>query len=230
MKPLWWMRGTLMDAAGADGAAGGGDGAGQPVIDWAAREAALMEKVNKTINGAVARIEKAGKKPEPEPAADLEPDASGQPAKKTAAEIRFERELAKLRGELDTEKKARGEATEAARREKRNTTLTTELGKLGVSPERMKTALRAIDPDVKWSEDGSLVGEDESPLGDYLKTWITSNEHFLPAKPVGGAGAGAGSGRRGEAVLTTEEIRPGMKPEDAARIGARLAEMYAASR
>ena len=56
--------------------------------------------------------------------------------------------------------------------------------------------------------------------------------HWI-AKPVRKSSLnvfGAGTGRRGEAALTTEEIRPGMKPADSARIGARLAEMYAASR
>ena len=206
------MRGPLRDEKSGD--EGGGGGGGAPTFDPAAFKAELLGEIRKMIPKPEPQA-KTEQKTEPEP----EPDAAG---KKTPAELKFERELQKLRGELDNEKKARNEATEAARKEKRTTTLTNELGKLGVAPERIKSALRAVDPDVKFAEDGSLVGDDDTPLSEYLATWIKGNEHFLPAKPVGGAGATSGMSR-GAAKIDIDSIRPGMKAEELAAVRAEIA-------
>ncbi|CAB4130789.1 hypothetical protein UFOVP130_34 [uncultured Caudovirales phage] len=220
MRPLWWMRGPVMEEApGEQGGGGGGTG-----FDPVKFKADLMAEFNKGMNGALKNLKtELTKKPEGEGTPEPEPE----PGKaKDPAAARFERELAKLRGDLETERKGRVEATEQARQEKRVTTLTNELAKLGIQPDRIKSALRSVDPDIKFADDGTLVGDDDAPLTDYLATWIKGNEHFLPPKQVGGAGASAGTGR-GESKIDINDIRPGMKAEDMAAVRAEIARVAA---
>lgn len=222
LKNLWLQ--VLMDEAPPDGGGGGGGGNAPPVFDHAKftadsdRRFKAIEKQNTDLLAALN-----GLKPK-DPAADEPEDKNKGGDKKDPALTKLEKELAKMRTDLDTERKGREEATNQARSEKRTNTLTQELGKLGVAPERIKSALRAVDPDVKFSDDGTLVGEDDSPLAEYLTTWIKGNDHFLPPKQVGGAGATGGL-RRGEKPLQLEDIKPGMKPEDMARARQLIADL-----
>ena len=244
------MQGPLRDAA--EEGAGGSGGAG--AFDAKAFQTGLMAEVNKAINGAIKNLKtelapkKADKKTDAEIQAEADPEveaaaASAEEIARIAASDKgdqkykalenqkyraLEKRLSEQQKAFDSMKAEADTAKEAARKEKRNAVLTTELGKLGVAPDRMKSALRAVDPDIKFAEDGSLVGDDDSPYTDYLKTWLADNEHFLPAKQVGGAGATPG-GRRVQAI-DLDDIKVGMKPEDLARARAEIANVLQGGR
>ena len=213
-RNLWWQ--SLMEPAGDGGGGGGGAPAGgeggDAAFDPGKFKAEVLLDFNKNLTSAFAKFEEKFKPKEPPTPSGDPPDAPKPGDQKPDAKYKaLEKQIADLRAEND-------KRTEEVRREKRNSTLTTELGKLGVPAERMKAAIRVIDPDIKFTDDGQLVGDDETPLTEYLAKWIGENDMFLPPKPVGGAGAGAGQRGRGEKPPQIEDIKPGMKPEDMERI------------
>jgi len=212
--------GPLRDKAG-DGTEGGGGT--PPPFDPEAFQKSLMDAVNKTINGAIKNLKTELGRPkgegDPKPEGDPDGDGTGtgdgagDGKGKTDPKVKaLERQLAEQRKQLDALKTEADTAKKQAQQEKRNTVLTTELSKLGVPPERMKSALRAVDPDIRFAEDGTLVGDDDTPVAEYLATWIKGNEHFLPPKPAGGAGATPGN-RKGAPAVTLDDIKPGMTKE-----------------
>lgn len=206
-RNIWWQ--VLMDEANPDGGGGGGGGNTPPPFDPAKFTAdsdkrfKALEKQNADLLAALN-----GLKPK-EPPVDPDPKPGDQ--KPDAKYKALEKQVADLKAEND-------KRADDLKREKRNTTLTTELGKLGIQPDRLKSAMRAVDPDIKFSEDGSLVGDDDTPVTEYLANWIKSNDHFLPPRQTGGAGASGGGRPRGEKPPQLEDIRPGMKAEDLERV------------
>jgi hypothetical protein len=206
------MQGPLREEQKGEGGEGGGGGT--PAFDAVKFRTELMAEFKTLLKQSAPKPE-VKKEPEPEP----EPDPKD--GKKTPAELRYDREIAKLRGEVETERKARTEATESARKEKRTATLGNELGELGIPAKRIQSAIRALDPDIKWDDTGALVSDDGTPLKEFLQSWIKDNEHFLPPKQVGGAGASGGN--RNAPKVDIDEIRPGMKADDLARVRAEIA-------
>lgn len=169
-----------------------------------------IEKQNADLLAALNGLKSKDPPADPDPKpGDPKPDAKYKALEKQVADLKAE-----------NDKRA-----EDLKREKRSSTLTTELGKLGIMPDRLKSAMRAVDPDIKFAEDGSLVGEDDTPVTEYLATWIKGNDHFLPPRQVGGAGASGGQRGRGEKPPQLEDIKPGMKPEDMQRVREQIASL-----
>ena len=224
MKPLLWMRhGRLMEEAGGDGADGGGGGSG--AFDAKAFQAQLLAEVNKSITAATKALrtefsKRADPTPEPEPELTTKDDGKVNPQVKA-----LEKRLADMAAKLDAESKARVETETKAKNERLSSTLKTELLK-HVAPDRVDAAMRIFGPDVKYSEDGSMVGgSDETALADYIGAAISKHEYLLPPKQVGGAGATAG-GRRVQAV-DLDDIKPGMKADELARVRAEISRVAA---
>ncbi|MDE2103010.1 MAG: hypothetical protein KGL39_37545 [Patescibacteria group bacterium] len=215
MKPLWWMRGPLMEEADEGKGGGGGD-----QFDPVKFKADILAEFNKGLNGALKNLKtELTKKPEPEP--EPEPEPKPGEKKPDAASAKVEKELAKLRAELDAERKTRTEAEGRAKAEKLTGALRTELLKY-VPAERIDAALRIFGPDVKYTDEGNIVGgAEDSPLKDFIETTIKHHEYLLPAKSVGGAGASAGS-RRVQPV-DLNDLKPGMKADDLARVREEIA-------
>ena len=205
------MRSPLREEAGADGSSGGG---GTPTFDPAKFRSEVLADVNKSINGVVARLEKMlkPKADETKPDAEPEPDEGGE-KKTTDPRVRLlEKRLADMASKFDASEKARLETEVRAKAERMAGALRTELLKY-VPAERIESALRIFGPDVKYAEDGTIVGgADESPLADFVGSAIKNHEYLLPAKPVGGAGASGGN-RKGTAAVTLDDIKPGMTKE-----------------
>lgn len=212
-----WMFGPLRDVAseGGDGGSGGGSGAG--AFDPAKFQKDIADLVNRTVNGAIKNLE-ARLKPKSEGTQDGDgdgkPDAgagegTGKPDDKTA---RLEKQLQKLQNDLEAERKARTETESKAKQERLQGVLRTELLK-HVPAERVDAAMRIFGPDVRYSDDGSIIGGDDQPIGDFISSAIKSHEYLLPPKPVGGAGAAAGQ-RSGGKTISLDSIKPGMSAED----------------
>ena len=219
----FWMRSPLMQEAGEEGGGGG-------AFDAAAFEKRMADLINKTVNGAIKNLKtEIGKpKPEPEPKADTDPDPEPdpQPGKADPKVKALEKRLADMAAKFESAEKARQETETRAKNERLSGTLRTELLK-HVPAERIDAALRIFGPDVKYGEDGSIVGgADESPLSEYVEAAIQKHEYLLPPKQVGGAGATAGT-RRGQPAVDLNDIKPGMKPEDLARVREHMARVAA---
>lgn len=214
----FWLRSQLMEEAGLEGGGGGG---GTPTFDQTKSRGEFLADVNKTINGAMARIEKMLKpkpEPTPEPEPEPEPTDGGDKNKTTDPKVKaLEKRLADMAAKWEASEKARQETEARAKAEKLNGSLRTELLK-HVPAERIDAAMRIFGPDVRYAEDGTIVGgADESPLPEFIEAAIQKHEYLLPPKQVGGAGASAGT-RRGQQSVDLNEIKPGMKPEDLARV------------
>lgn len=225
-RNLWWMMGPLRDGAGGDGADGGGGGTGfDPEAFKTSFKAEILGEVTKQLNGGLSRLEKTIKAMTGGGGSGGDGGGTGgnggdggdpgggdpKPSTKEA------RELAKLRADLDAEKKSRIETESRAREANRISTLRSELAK-HVDPKKLDAAVRIFGPDVRVLEDGSIVaGADESPVGEYLAEAIKQHEYLLLPVQTGGAGATAGNGRRGPAPLTMDQIKPGMSPEERTR-------------
>ncbi len=208
MNKLWWMRSILREEAVEGG--GGGGGTSSPPITTA--------DIAKIVAAEVAKALKTQPTPPPTdpPPTDPPPDP-----KKDTGTAKMERELAALRKDLDEAKAARVRADEAAKAERRSTALATELGKVGVPAERLDAAKRIFDADLKWTEDGQLVGgKEDQPLGEYLAAQIRQHEYLLPPRQAGGAGAVPG--RHGQASVDINDIKPGMSAETRAAVLAQI--------
>ena len=212
-----FLMGVLRDSAGEGNQGGGGDG-NQPQYVTAADLAKHQAEITKMLNGVVVKFEKLVKSPEQKSQADPEPnpDPNPAPGKKDPATLALERQLAKLQSDLAAEQTARKSSDEKAKSEKRDGALRTELLKF-VPADRVDAAMRIFGPDVKYTEDGLLVGgSEEKPLGEFVSSQMSSPafEYLLPPKPISGAGAGNHSGgRRGTSTVQLEDIKSGMSAE-----------------
>jgi hypothetical protein len=146
--------------------------------------------------------------------------ARREPAYKTELqeERRRREQLEKRMNELVEEnKRSRAQAEEA----QRNSTIRTELQKLGVM--KVDLAFKAVQDGVVRTEDGRLVarGENgEQPVAEYLAGFVQENPEFLPARIAGGTGmtgtqkaAPAGYG-----AIDLDKIGPSMSKEELERV------------
>jgi len=214
-----------MEAAG-DGTGGGGGDA----FDPAKFQTALMAEVNKAINGAIKNVKaELIKKPDEPKPGDPEPEPEPKPGDKTDPKVKaLEKKLSDALAKFEASEKARVETETRAKAEKLSGSLRTELLK-HVPADRVEAALRIFGPDVKYAEDGNIVGgTDDAPLKDFVEATIKNHEYLLPARQVGGAGATNG-GRRQEAV-GLEDIKPGMKADDLTRARAEIANVLTGGR
>lgn len=137
-------------------------------------------------------------------------------------------ELERQVKDLSEESRAlRRQAEEAERRSK----LRDGLKERGVRKTHL--AMRLLEPDIRRTSDGDLVGEWEGslmPLEDYLNRFVQENPEFLPPRIAGGSGAT--SGRTSEMTrsgLDLDSIRPGMSPDAARQAWSEVARLIGAA-
>jgi murein L,D-transpeptidase YcbB/YkuD len=118
---------------------------------------------------------------------------------------------------VDENKRSRKAAEEA----ERSSAVRAELQRLGVG--KIDLAFKAVQDGIVRTEDGRLVARDEAgetPLKDYLTSFVNENPEFLPARIAGGTGMTATlktpAVRREPVDL--ERIRPGMSSEEMQRV------------
>lgn len=157
------------------------------------------------------------------------------------SEPAYKVELEEERRRRETLERRMNELVEENRRSRqlaeeadRNTTIRTELQRLGVC--KVDLAYRAVKDDIQRSEDGQLVartGQGEMGVKEYLTHFVSENPELLPARGVGGSGA---SGNQRSSTFTTafdlDKIRPGMPKEELERARqeiARVAQQMAPS-
>jgi len=146
--------------------------------------------------------------------------AKSEPAHK--AELQEERkrreQLERRLNELVEEnKRSRKMAAEA----ERSSTVRAELQRLGVA--KIDLAFRAVQDGIVRTEDGRLVARSEAgetPLKDYLTTFVNENPEFLPARIAGGTGMTAApkAAPTARETVDLERIRPGMSAEEMQRV------------
>lgn len=109
---------------------------------------------------------------------------------------------------------------QAAEEAERNSSIRTELQRLGVA--KMDLAYRAVKDDIHRGEDGELVarsGAEETPLREYLKQFVQENPELLPPRIPGGSGMGSGPKvAANTGALDLDKIRPGMSAEELEKV------------
>ncbi len=131
----------------------------------------------------------------------------------------LERRLNEL---VEENRRSRAMAEEA----ERSTAIRAELQRLGVA--KVDLAFRAVKDEVTRCEDGRLMarsGEGPVPLKDYLAQFVAENPELLPARMLGGAGAGAAPkpAATGGGAVDLDRIKPGMSPEELDRVRREIA-------
>lgn len=218
-----YLRGPLREGADDPGGGGSGAGAGTPPFDFAAFEKRMAETVAKQIKAAL-KTEKP--KTDPDPAADPDPESDdvNDKGKVTPEMRRLQKQLRDLTAKVG-QSESRAQQLEAERKAERlQEKLRAEILRANVPSDRLDAALRLFGPDVKYDEDGQIVGPDDTPLAEYVAAAVQKHDYLLPAKSVGGAGA-ANQGKRTEKPLDLNDIRVGMSAEELARVRAQIAEL-----
>lgn len=146
--------------------------------------------------------------------------AKTEPAHK--AELQEERkrreQLERRLNELVEEnKRSRKAAAEA----ERSASVRAELQRLGVA--KIDLAFRAVQDGIVRTEDGRLVARGEAgetPLKEYLTSFVNENPEFLPARIAGGTGMTAALKvpAAGRETVDLDRIRPGMSAEEMQRV------------
>ena len=131
----------------------------------------------------------------------------------------MERRLNELVEENQRTKKAAEEADRSAH-------IRAELQRLGVA--KVDLAFKAVRDDIHRGEDGRLIARGEHgevAVRDYLAHFVSENPELLPARIVGGSGAG--SGIKGQTAsgggIDLDRIKPGMSEEDLNRVRREIA-------
>ena len=126
----------------------------------------------------------------------------------------LERRLNELAAEASRSRKVAQEA-------ERGAAVRAELQRLGVA--KIDLAFKAVQDGIVRTEDGRLIARTENgetPVRDYLASFVQENPEFLPARIAGGTGMTAtlkATAPAGEPV-TMERIRPGMNAEEMQRV------------
>ena len=117
---------------------------------------------------------------------------------------------------VEENKKSRRVAAEA----ERGSAVRAELQRLGVA--KIDLAFKAVQDDIKRTEDGRLVVRTESgeqPAREYLTSFVNENPEFLPARIAGGTGMTSGlKAPDSRGAVELEKIRPGMSAEEMQRV------------
>jgi hypothetical protein len=137
----------------------------------------------------------------------------------------MERRLNELIEENQRTKKAAEEADRSAH-------IRSELQRLGVA--KVDLAFRAVKDDIHRAEDGRLIARGdhgELAVRDYLAHFVSENPELLPARMVGGSGAG--SGTKGQSAtgggIDLDRIKPGMSVEELDRVRREIARIASQS-
>lgn len=126
----------------------------------------------------------------------------------------LERRLNEL---VEENKRSRKLAEEA----ERSSAVRSELQRLGVA--KIDLAFKAVQDGIVRAEDGRFVARsdgNETPIKDYLTSFVAENPEFLPARIAGGSGMtttqkAPNSGRES---VDLERIRPGMDADEMQRV------------
>jgi len=126
----------------------------------------------------------------------------------------LERRLNEL---VEENKRSRKKADEA----ERSSAVRAELQRLGVA--KVDLAFKAVQDGIVRTEDGRLIARTESgetPVKEYLATFVTENPEFLPARIAGGTGMTATqkAPAASRETVDLERIRPGMSAEEMQRV------------
>jgi ribosomal protein S20 len=214
----WYQRGVLRDP---EPGAGGGDGGG--AFDPAKFKTELLGEVGKLfapITGKLKELEEKLKPTEPAAGGDGQQGDGKEPKPDATLQKKYE----KLASDFDAEKKARAEADRRAEEKERHSLIRTELGKFQYAKENgVDQAFRILGSEIKRDDDGSLVGPEGQPFGEYISSQLTTNyDNLLAPKQAGGTGA---TGQRGGGQRTAqiEDIKHGMSQEERSRVRAAIA-------
>lgn len=193
-----------------------------------------LSKETKKFEAQIAELQGKTAETETLKARLAELEEAAENAGKTAteqAQLKSQKELDKLRREIEDGKKLATEATARetqARTELRNDrAITKVMGAL--SSEKAVNADKAAkyaltDIAITHHDDGSMTAtygdaEDVS-VADAVKAWLKDNDNFLPA-PAGGAGtpprAGGGRGAKSTADMNSDELAAEVSRQDALR-------------
>jgi hypothetical protein len=110
---------------------------------------------------------------------------------------------------------------EAAAEAERSAAVRAELQRLGVA--KVDLAYKAVQDGIVRTDDGRLVARGESgetPMKEFLTTFVSENPEFLPARIAGGTGM-TGSQKApaaGRETVELERIRPGMSADEMQRV------------
>jgi len=107
----------------------------------------------------------------------------------------------------------------------RSAAIRDELRRLGVT--KVDLGFRAVKDDIYRAEDGRLVArseEGEIGLREYLTRFTQENPELLPARIPGGSGAAKSQERHRSGGIDLDSIKPGMDPEELARIRQEIAQ------
>lgn len=219
---LRFNTGLLLDAA-SDGAGGGG---GTPAFDQAAFQAQILDGVNKAMATSLAAFTKSYKAdlakltPAPaaavtieEPVVDPAAGAVKTPADPAmAAELRAVQRQNKELADRFAAMKTESDATRvAAERKEQDATVRTMLSKYKYADDAAaEDAFEIFGGKVKRNEEGAFVGNDGTPLAQFLEEGLRSKPYLLAPKDVGGAGARGGRTQAGDKPVQFESIKPGM--------------------
>jgi hypothetical protein len=118
---------------------------------------------------------------------------------------------------VEENKRSRRMAEEA----ERGAAVRAELQRLGVA--KIDLAFKAVQDGIVRTEDGRLVARTEtgeSPMREYLNTFVNENPEFLPARIAGGTGMTSNlkATAAGRDTVELERIRPGMSAEEMQRV------------
>lgn len=133
-------------------------------------------------------------------------------------ERRRREQLERRVNELVEENKRSRQAADEA---ERNSAIRGELQRLGVA--KIDLAYKAVQDGVVRATDGRFVAREETgetPLRDYLSTFVTENPEFLPARIAGGSGMTATlkAPASGKETIDLDRIRPGMSADEMQRV------------
>lgn len=221
----FWLRSPLMEEADPDRPGGGGGG---DAFDPVKFRTEIMSDVTKMFNGGFTRLEKLMKpKAESEPRPMPEPEPDPQDGDKTDPKVKtLEKKLADALARFEASEKSRTETEAKAKEERRRSLIRAEIAKHSLNPDSVDDAERYFRDEVRYTDDGSLVGgSDEQPLTEFVASVVEKKATWQPPRSVGGAGATAGNRR--QPAVDLNDIKPGMKPEDLARVREQLSRVAA---
>ncbi|MEZ5353036.1 MAG: hypothetical protein R2762_10405 [Bryobacteraceae bacterium] len=115
-------------------------------------------------------------------------------------------------------------ARQRAEQAERDTTIRTELQRLGVS--KLDLAFRAVKDDVVRNDHGRLVAREangDSELKEYLTRFVQENPELLPARVAGGSGTSLSGRSPAGGGVDLDRIKPGMDPDEMERVRREIA-------
>lgn len=212
---------TALRAPAGDPEGGGG---GSDAFDPEKFKAEILGEVGKQLKGLERLLKPKKEPPKEEPASDADPEPEAKPdAKKDPAFKALEKRLADMATKFEKADQARIATEERAKAERLNSTLRTELLK-HVSLDRVESAMRIFGPDVKYSEDGSIIGgADEVGLAEFIESAIQKHDYLLPPTNKSGAGATPGSSTARGKGIDIDAIKPTASKETLDRARAEIA-------